>query len=51
MINKKKKTLKSNNVGEDAVKWICSKCVEKSMHGMLDLDTEKIEESDENNII
>jgi len=58
MINKKKKTLKcehcdakSNNVGEDAVKWICSKCVEKSMHGMLDLDTERIEESDENNII
>jgi len=52
MINKKKKTLKcehcdakSNNVGADAVKWICSKCVEKSMHGMLDLDSDPIEDN------
>lgn len=51
MKTKKKQTLKcehcdakSSNVGEDAVKWICSKCVERSMQGMLDLDSDPIEE-------
>lgn len=29
---------KSNDVGHDAVKWVCSRCVQKSMDGSLTID-------------
>lgn len=36
---------KSSNVGASAEKWICHRCVAKSMRGSLDLDSDPIKES------
>lgn len=36
------------NAGEDAVKWVCSSCVQKSMHGEIDINF-KEENQEESN--
>ena len=36
----------SKDIGHDAIKWVCSKCVQKSMDGSLTIDFNSNTEDD-----